>query len=166
MECCRGCIFVKTVIMLSRLLRLAWRNIWRNPTYSVVTIAGLSLGICASICIYVIVRFEFSYDTFHPEGKRIYRVMAQLTLPTGEKERYMVIPPAALRYGRSSLTGAEAVAGIIAYPAGTVVTGQGQVGGRGRVAATGGKRMPAENVAIAEGSYFDIFSYEWLAGDR
>lgn len=152
--------------MFSRLLRLGWRNIRRNPTYSFVTVAGLSLGICACICIYVIVHFEFSYDTFHPNGKRIYRVIAQLTLPTGEKERYMVIPPAALRYGRSSLTGAEAVAGVIAFPAGTVVIGEGTAGGRGQVAATGGKRMVAENVAIAEGSYFDIFSYEWLAGDR
>lgn len=63
----------------------------------------------------------------------------------------MVIPPAALR-GRSSLTGTDAVAGIIAFPAGTVVAG--------------GNRMVADGVAIAESSYFDIFSYEWLAGDR
>jgi putative ABC transport system permease protein len=67
----------------------------------------------------------------------------------------MVLPPAVLRYGRSSLTGAEAVAGVISNPVGTVVAG----GARGT-------RMTADGVVIAEGSYFDIFSYDWLAGDR
>jgi putative ABC transport system permease protein len=138
--------------MFSRLLRLAWRNIRRSPSYSIVTVAGLSLGICVCICIYVIVHFEFSYDAFHPDGKRIYRVIGNLTWPSGEKERYMVLPPAALRYGRGSLTGAEAVAGVIPNPVGTV--------------AAGGNRTTAEGVVIAEGSYFDIFSYDWLAGDR
>jgi putative ABC transport system permease protein len=141
--------------MLSRLLRLAWRNIRRNPTYSLVTVGGLSLGICACISIYVIVHFEFSYDAWHPDGNRIYRVIGGLTWPSGEKERYMVLPPAVLRYGRGSLTGAEAVAGVISNPVGTVVAG----GARGT-------RMSADGVVIAEGSYFDIFSYDWLAGDR
>src|SRR5580700_5396369 len=138
--------------MLSRLLRLAWRNFRRSPTYPIVTVAGLAVGICACICIYVIVHFEFSYDTFHPDGQRIYRVVGGLTWPSGEKERYMVLPPAALRYGRSSLTGVEAVAGVFTNPVGTVVAR--------------GNRMAADGVVIAEGSYFDIFSYDWLAGDR
>jgi len=138
--------------MLSRLLRLAWRNLRRNLTYSIVTVAGLSLGICACICIYVIVHFEFSYDTFHPDGRRIYRVIGRLTWASGEKERYMVLPPAVLLYGRSSLTGAEAVAGVIANPVGMV--------------AAGGNRIAADGAVIAEGSYFDIFPYDWLAGDR
>jgi putative ABC transport system permease protein len=142
----------KFEIMLGHLLRLAWRNIWRNLTYSVVTVTGLALGICACICIYVIVQFEFSFDSFHADGKRIYRVLGQLTWPSGEKERYMVLPPAVLRYGRSSLAGAEAVAGIIANPVKTVSAGE--------------SRMTAGGVAIADGSYFDIFPYEWLAGDR
>ncbi len=137
--------------MLSRLLRLAWRNIRRSPTYSIVTVAGLSVGISVCICIYVIVHFEFSYDSFHPDGKRIYRVIGMLTWPSGEKERYMVLPPAALRYGRGSLTGVEAVAGVIPNPVGTAVAR--------------GNRMAADGAVIAEGSYFDIFPYDWLAGD-
>jgi putative ABC transport system permease protein len=138
--------------MFSRLLRLAWRNIRRSPSYSIVTVAGLSLGICVCICIYVIVHFEFSYDAFHPDGQRIYRVIGNLTWPSGEKERYMVVPRAVLEHGRSSLTGAEAVAGVIPNPVRTVMAG--------------GNRTTAEGVVIAEGAYFDIFSYDWLAGDR
>jgi hypothetical protein len=149
--------------MFSRLLRLAGRNLRRNPTYSIVTIAGLSLGICACICIYVIVHFEFSYDSFHPDGKRIYRVIGNLTWPSGEKERYMVLPPAVLRYGQTSLTGAEAVAGVICNPVGTVEASAEALAkaGKGR-----GNRMTADGSVIAEGAYFDIFSYDWLAGDR
>jgi len=64
----------------------------------------------------------------------------------------MVLPPAVLLYGRSSLTGAEAVAGVIANPVGMV--------------AAGGNRIAADGAVIAEGSYFDIFPYDWLAGDR
>jgi len=142
----------KPVNMLSRLLRFAWRNLRRNPTYSIVTVAGFSLGICVCICIYVIVHFEFSYDAFHPDGKRIYRVIGCLTWPSGEQERYMVLPPAVLQHERSSLTGVEAVAGVIPDPVSTVVAD--------------GNRRPADGVVIAESAYFDIFSYDWLAGDR
>jgi putative ABC transport system permease protein len=138
--------------MASRLLRLAWRNIRRSPTYSIVTVAGLSLGICICICIYVIAHFEFSYDASHPDGERIYRVIGTVTWPSGEKERYMVLPPAVLEHGRKSLTGAEAMAGVIPNPVATVVAG--------------GNRTTAEGVVISEGAYFDIFSYDWLAGDR
>ncbi len=150
--------------MLSRVLRLAWRNLRRNPTYSIVTVAGLSLGICACICIYVITQFEFSYDSFHPDGNRIYRVIGELTWPSGEKERYMAVPLAALRYGRSSLTGAEAVAGVISNPVATVMAEPASA----KISAGEARRnrMTADGAVIAEGSYFDIFSYRWLAGDR
>jgi putative ABC transport system permease protein len=150
--------------MLSRLLRLAWRNLRRNPTYAIVTVAGLSLGICACICIYVITHFEFSYDSFHPDGNRIYRVIGELTWPSGEKERYMAVPLAALRYGQSSLTGAEAVAGVISNPVGTVMAEPASA--KISPGAARGNRMTADGAVIAEGSYFDIFSYSWLAGDR
>jgi putative ABC transport system permease protein len=139
--------------MLGHLLRLAWRNIRRNLTYSVVTVAGLALGICACICIFVIVHFEYSFDAFHPDGGRIYRVIGQLTTSTGDKERFMVLPAAALRYGRGGLTGADAVAGVVSY------TGSG-------VKTTDGNVMAVDGAVLAEASYFDIFSYEWLAGDR
>lgn len=120
--------------------------------YSIVTIAGLSLGICVCICIYFVVHFELSYDSFHPDGKRIYRVIGELTASTGEKERFQVVPPAVLQVGRSQLRGVDAIAGIS--------------GSQSMSVAVNGKKQSVTGVAVAETTWFDIFSYEWLAGDR
>ncbi len=138
--------------MSSTLLRYAWRNLRRSPTYSIVTVVGLALGICACICIYVIVAFEFSFDAFHPDRQRIYRVINELTETTGSRTRLMVLPPAALPDGRARLTGVDALARVIRY-------------GRSTVKAAG-KQVTVNDAVITEGSWFDIFPAEWLAGDR
>jgi putative ABC transport system permease protein len=43
---------------------------------------GLSVGMTACLLIFLSVRFEMSYDTFHPKGDRIYRVVADIKTPT------------------------------------------------------------------------------------
>ena len=56
-----------------------------NKAYSVINILGLALGICACIVIYLITSFEFSFDKFHPDGDRIYRMVGEAQNNAGEK---------------------------------------------------------------------------------
>jgi putative ABC transport system permease protein len=148
--------------MIRHLLRLAWRNMWRNRTYSVVNVLGLALSICACICIYIIVSFEFSFDSWHPGGSRIYRVLGEVAQPTGEKDRFMVVPSAVLRYGRGRFTGLDGFAGVIPYPAGIAVPAAGGPA-KDFDSKLPGTRMPCS--VLAEPEYFKIFHYDWLAGD-
>lgn len=53
--------------MLKSYLVTAWRSFVRNKTYSLFNVLGLALGICACLVIYLITRYEFSFDNFHPD---------------------------------------------------------------------------------------------------
>lgn len=61
--------------MLTNYLKIAWRNLVRNKSFSAINIVGLALGITCSLTIYLWVQDERSFDQFHEKGDRIYRVM-------------------------------------------------------------------------------------------
>ncbi len=58
-------------------LKIAIRNLWKYKGYSLINIAGLSIGMACSILILLWVRFEFSFDKFH-ENKQVYRVIQHI----------------------------------------------------------------------------------------
>lgn len=60
--------------MLKNYIKTAWRNLVRNKFYSVINIAGLTLGLAIGILILLWVQDEFSFDSFHKNASNIYRV--------------------------------------------------------------------------------------------
>jgi len=54
------------------------RNFWKNRVTSIIKIVGLATGLSAVLLIYVYVSFERSYDNYHINGDRIYRVAYHL----------------------------------------------------------------------------------------
>ncbi|MFT3705382.1 MAG: ABC transporter permease [Agriterribacter sp.] len=64
--------------MLKNYFRIGWRNVTRNKTYAGINIAGLSLGIACSILIFTIVSYHFSFDQFHKNKDRIYRIVTEV----------------------------------------------------------------------------------------
>ena len=59
-------------------VKVAWRNILRQRWYSLIHILGLAIGICVCIVIYLIGRYELSFDNFHPDVNRIYRIVGDV----------------------------------------------------------------------------------------
>ena len=62
--------------MLKNYFKIAFRNLSRNKTYSIINIFGLSVGIACSILILLWIQNELSYDRFHKNANEIYRVVA------------------------------------------------------------------------------------------
>ncbi len=60
--------------MLKNYLKIALRNIWRQKGYSFINIAGLAVGITCCIFIMLYVRHELSYDAYHADVERIFRI--------------------------------------------------------------------------------------------
>jgi putative ABC transport system permease protein len=60
--------------MFTNYFKIALRNLTRNKVYSFINIAGLSLGLACSMLIILYVKDEVSYDRFHREVNRIYRI--------------------------------------------------------------------------------------------
>ncbi len=61
--------------MLANYLKIALRNLLRQKLYSLVTIIGMALGMAACLLIFVFVRHEWTFDRFHVNSSRIYRVI-------------------------------------------------------------------------------------------
>ena len=59
--------------MLRNYLIVAYRNLMRHKVYSLINVAGLSIGIAFCILAFLYVRREWAYDTFHKNADRIYR---------------------------------------------------------------------------------------------
>lgn len=53
---------------------VAWRNLVRNKTFSLINVTGLAIGLAIAFLIYQYVQLELSYDRFHTKVDRIYRV--------------------------------------------------------------------------------------------
>lgn len=71
--------------MIKTFLLIAIRNLWKNKTISIIKIAGLAIGLSAVFLIYLYVSFEYSYDKYHKNGDRIYRVAYHVNRPnTGD----------------------------------------------------------------------------------
>jgi putative ABC transport system permease protein len=52
----------------------AYRNLWRNPLFSLINIFGLSVGIACSLLILLYLANEFTYEHHFPNYENIYRL--------------------------------------------------------------------------------------------
>src|SRR5258705_1043219 len=60
--------------MFKNYLKTAFRNLKRNKSYAFINILGLAVGIAACLLIFLVIRFETSFDNFHLKKNHIYRV--------------------------------------------------------------------------------------------
>ena len=60
--------------MLKSYLKIAFRNFSKRQVYSIVNIVGLSVALACSLLVYLFVKSEFTYDTFHENHESIYRL--------------------------------------------------------------------------------------------
>ncbi len=60
---------------MKRYLAITFRNLLRNKIYTLINILGLTVGTTLAILIFLLVSHELSYDKFHQNKDRIYRVV-------------------------------------------------------------------------------------------
>jgi putative ABC transport system permease protein len=61
--------------MYKSYLIIAWRNLWKNRTFSAINIAGLALGMSCSLLILLWVNDERSVDGFHANKANLYTII-------------------------------------------------------------------------------------------
>src|SRR5665648_369163 len=72
------------------LLRSVVRSFYRFKYYTLVNLFGLILGLSCSIVLFLYVSFEFSYDQFHTDKDRIFR-MSEISTSPQKKEMYPLV---------------------------------------------------------------------------
>src|SRR5215470_15373893 len=138
--------------MIKNYFKIAWRNIIRQRGYSFINITGLAIGIAACLLILQYVSFELSYENFQTNKDRIYRV---------QQDRYdngklsTVWASGAYAVGNSFK---DAIPEIEDY---VKVVGHDPV-----VAEVNNSPLKIDKVFFASGSFFKIFTYPLIAGDK
>src|SRR5258708_12489434 len=81
------------------------RRFGREKVTTGINLLGLTFGILACVVIYLYVAFEFSYDKFHPDADRIYRLVNSVRGPGMQADDAMMPGPvgAGLRHETTPL---------------------------------------------------------------
>jgi len=80
------------LVMLKNYATITWRNMKRHKTYSFINIAGLAVGLACCLLITLWVLDERSYDRFHENYDRLYRVVVNQP-SSGEMRKIVATPP-------------------------------------------------------------------------
>src|SRR5450432_4581681 len=100
--------------MLKNYFQIAWRNISRHKIYTLINVTGLAFGICACLVIYLINSYDLSFDRFHPDGDRIYRIVGENQQSNGDK-MFLNSPFSDLAGFQHEIPGFEASCGYHLY---------------------------------------------------
>jgi putative ABC transport system permease protein len=60
--------------MFKNYLKTAWRNLSKSRFYTLINVGGLSVGLTIGILLLLWIQDEFSYDSFHKNSSRIYKL--------------------------------------------------------------------------------------------
>ncbi|HCW64054.1 MAG TPA: ABC transporter permease, partial [Leeuwenhoekiella sp.] len=60
--------------MFRNYIKIAWRNLLKNSTYSLINIIGLTIGLAACLAVTTVVIDESSYDSFWTKKDQIFRL--------------------------------------------------------------------------------------------
>jgi putative ABC transport system permease protein len=117
---------------------VAIRKLLRHKIHSIINILGLTIGIASCLIIFLLTRYELSYDTFHPDKDRIYRVVALRGSQLEDARKLGYLPSSVPPALQKELAGCEAVAGFyLFYTQVTIPVGEARQGNNPRQAPHG-----------------------------
>ncbi len=136
--------------MLKNHLIIAWRNLLRHRKFSLVNIAGLSIGMAACLLILLFVQDEYSYDQYHEKKDRMYRITAHIGFAD------MHFASTCNRLGpalEGGFEGFEAVGRLFERSAGMSLE------------AAPDKAFVEDNFFFADSGIMKIFTFDYLLGE-
>lgn len=141
--------------MFKNYLKTAWQNIRCHKSYVAINTIGLAVGIAACLLIFLLIQYETSFDNFHPNKERIYRVVSVNHTPEGANySTASAVPVAeALRMEYPQL---EHTARIYARRNKQVTILDDN--------AKSTQKKFKENIFFADVAFFDIFHFPFLEG--
>lgn len=141
--------------MIKNYIKIAWRNLQRNKAYAAISTIGLALGMACGILIFTLVTYHLSFDNFHQNRDRIYRITTAWREDGFDQSPSVPMPVG--KAFRSEYTLAEKTARIYNLRNMLVTIRNG-----GDV-----KKFREENgVAFTEPGFFDIFNFQLVKGDK
>lgn len=138
--------------MFKNYLKILLRNMKKNPLYMFINVFGLAVGMAVSILIFLFVQHELSYDKYHANADRIFRVSRAWFNPDGEVSLHL--GHAAAPFGP-----------LIKSDFGDDVEAVGRFFHYSPLVKYGGNAFEEENFFFVDPEIFDIFSFNMIEGD-
>ena len=98
--------------MLLNYFLLALRNVRKQRGYAIINTLGLAIGLASALFIFLYVRHERTYDTFHPFADQTYRLGYTIEFKNGQSENYPASPAGWDNYIKDSYSG---ISGITSF---------------------------------------------------
>jgi len=136
--------------MFKNYFKIAYRNILKQKTYSIINIFGLAIGLSACILVGLFIWQDLNYDNYHDNGDNIYRVSLKATLPGGTLHMAQTSAPVAPNL-EQNFPEIEKISRIY-FSSNDLITYE-------------EKKFYEEEIIFADEDFFDIFSYVTLRGD-
>jgi len=136
--------------MFKNYLLVAFRNLKKQKSFSLINIFGLTLGISCCLLIFLFIMNEFSFDRFHTKGDRIYRVMRVGNM-NGNREEipYLSGPYAA---ALKNDFGSDIEATVRVMPSNGLIE-------------SGNQAFNEKKLYIADPNFFEVFDFKLIKGD-
>ncbi len=143
--------------MIKNYVVLFVRNLQRQKLFSVINLLGLTVSIASTLIIYLYVSHEFSYDSFHPNVERLYRVNQTFIQSPDNNSQLSRTGPGVAHALKEELPEVDLVSSfhtpgdfIISYvtPKGDVIA------------------FDETKVLAADSNFFKVFNYRLIQGDE
>ncbi|MDX1672153.1 MAG: ABC transporter permease, partial [Balneolaceae bacterium] len=140
-----------SLVMLKNYLTVTWRNLTKSKVFSFINILGLSVSMAVCLLIILFIIDQKSYDRFHEQADRIYRVTTNYNSPHNNQfEDYATAPAVLAEPLQNQFPGIEKVSRI-----------RGNFSAEIRYKNT---TVPLEGL-YADTTFFEIFSFELTRGN-
>ncbi len=138
--------------MFKNYFKIVFRNAKKHPMYVLINLIGLAIGMAVSIVILLYVQFELSYDRYHPDADRIFRVSRAWFNQDGEESLHLghLAPPFGPLMQSDFPEEVEVSARLFNVDA---------------LIKNGGNAMVEERFFFADAEAFELFSWKILEGE-
>lgn len=148
-------IFYHLFIMTSNYLKVALRNMIKSKAFSAINILGLSVSLAACLIIVIYVSFELSFDNYHENSSRIYRLRMDVTSGTLHAENASTYPVVKNLIENQLPEISQVVR--VKQKKGIIISDE----GRGHSFA----KFSEDNILYVDEAFFQVFSFPLIAGD-
>ncbi|MDA0875561.1 MAG: ABC transporter permease, partial [Bacteroidetes bacterium] len=135
--------------MLKNYLTVALRALRRHPTYTLVNVTGLALGMTCCALILMLVHHHWSFDRFHTDQERIVRTYFQWEDPAGDIQIQAMMTPGFTEDFRQSFPQVERATPYVAQEQNLQV----------------GDQVTRFRLAEVHNDFLQMFSFPVVAGD-
>ncbi len=136
--------------MIRNYFKIAWRNLLRNKSFSVINITGLATGMAAAMLILLWIHHEVSYDVFHEKKDRLYQVWNRYAME-GEVQNWKNTPKPMAPAILQDYPEVEHTSRLANVPPVKIDLGEKSFYGRGKV---------------VDSTFLDMFTFPVIQGDR